>query len=304
MRYFIILLLPAVAHLYSQESNTSVQLPKFQEFANPNDERFKVFLELEAKSEANDVRALEELGNYYLFGLFPVIQNQARAIEIWTKGARLGSSDCAQKIANAIGLSTESSSVIERQKWLIISQKLRWAQSKAFNKGQLKIQRSENVSEGSFAEALRLADSFLAGVSGSPAGPSAELEPDFSVPRFRDIKAAQAFRMALQTDFRKVQSPLYLRQNLASPGEIAAYSKVILKVKKVQDSLRSSLDFDNFRFSGPQADHSRQKVSELRQFLINTPINAQAPFTRQDLNKAQVFLDRYRDLLDTIEKGL
>jgi hypothetical protein len=46
------------------------------------------------------------------------------------------------------------------------------------------------------------------------------------------------------------------------------------------------------------------KIADLRAQLRALKINSTAPFTRQDANNAQVFLDRYRDLLDALSRGL
>jgi hypothetical protein len=276
-----------------QEATPS--LPKFQEFASPTDERVKVFLEIEAKAEAGDTRSLEKLGEYYFYGNFPVVQNQQKAKDTWMVGARLGSGECAGWIQSSYPDGTNDSEVlIEKEKWGIIKRQLQ-------SKGRLKSYRKGNISESSFEEAKRRAEEFLATVKAAPN--QSDILRDFTVPGLGSIKEAQAFRRDLLAEFRKVQSPLYVNASMASPADVASYSLVASKLAIVQKKGIGGFSSASFS-SGPQQQLNEAKIKELREQLRAFKLKTSPPFNRQDLNQAQAFLDRYRDLLDAIEKGL
>ncbi len=322
------LLILSVALAGAQEPPSSVSVPRFQEFVSPSDERVKVFMEIEAKAETGDLESLAKVGEYYFHGRFPVTQNQVRASEIWTKGASLGSHECANFLAFGVYEQTgnDSERIIERLKWEIIGRNLG---SFGFvtvkgSKGPESIRvsidtgdfsRPEGVSESSFLEAKRRAADFLATMKVSRGGSSQPLSEkgmaplasfatsEITVPSPSSIRAAQAFRMTLLADYRRIQSSILNRVESASPEEISAYAVIARKIEMVQQKGLGSSTFRSGSL-GAQEQLKMAKINELRGQLRAFKIRTMPPFTRQDLNQAQVFLDRYRDLLDTIEKGL
>lgn len=306
----------------SGQVNPAEVTQKFQESAQLNDERVKVFLELEAKAELGDLEALERIADYYYFGRFPVTKNPDKAKALWTKGASLGSDECATNMfLRALPNSNETEVVIEKTKWQIIRAQL-WRNKHKTVVGS-DFRKPSNISESSFQEAKLRAQAFLTAspgihVNDAPKGApqSSSLESETSVskaPRVRSekfrlpnistIADANAFRTELLTEFRKVQGPIYHNQVNAAEKDAVAYAVVAEKIVALQSK---GLGIP------PQASSNRAgyntvyaaKIAELRAQLRSIKINSTAPFTRQDANNAQVFLDRYRDLLDALSRGL
>jgi len=296
------------------QANPAEVIQKFQDSAQLNDERVKVFLELEAKAELGDLDALERIGDYYYFGRFPVMKNPEKAKALWTKGASLGSDECAASMyARGIPSSNETEVIIEKTKWYIIQAQLR--RNKYKTPGEPEVRKPNNVSDSSFEEAKLRAGAFLSSVVQSNRNiekPAVETPVDyktrvkserFRLPSFSNIADANAFRTELLTEFRKVQGPIYHNQENASEADAGAYAAVAEKILALQSKgLGITSPTSSKRNSYNAASES--KITALRSQLRSISIKTQAPFTRQDANNAQVFLDRYRDLLDTIDRGL
>lgn len=286
------------------QANPSEVIQKFQESAQLNDERVKVFLELEAKAEDGDHEALSKVGNYYYFGLFPVVKNPAKAKDIWTKGASLGSEECASFMFDkGYPASNETETIIEKTKWQIIHAHL-WS-IKHKSRNAYAVRKPDDISESSFQEAKLRAQAFVASSTVANldnAAPKARSER-FRLPSISTIADANAFRTELLTEFRKVQGPIYHNQVNAAASDAAAYAAVAEKIIALQSKgLGISPQTSTKRNSYNAASVS--KIADLRAQLRGLKINSTAPFTRQDANNAQVFLDRYRDLLDALSRGL
>lgn len=296
------------------QANPAEVIQKFQDSAQLNDERVKVFLELEAKAELGDLEALERVGDYYHFGRFPVMKNTEKAKALWTKGASLGSDECAASMyARGIPNSNETEVIIEKTKWQIIRMQL-WSK-KHKSPAESIVRKPSNISDSSFEQAKLRAGAFLSSVVYSNPNiekNAAETPVDykprvkserFRLPSFRSVADANAFRTELLTEFRKVQGPIYHNQVNASDADAAAYAEVAEKILALQ-SKGLSISFESSNRGSGYNAASESKISALRSQLRSINIKTQAPFTRQDANNAQVFLDRYRDLLDALNRGL
>ena len=196
----------------------------------------------------------------------------------------MGSADCAGWIYSSYPDNPNDSEVlIERTKWGIIQRHLG-------TQGRLKYRKPKNLSDSSFEEAGRRAEEFLMNIKVSPnQSDTSDALEGFNVPSPRSIKEAQAFRMNLLTEFRKVQSPLYLKLSMASPAEISSYSLIARKLERVQERGISDSSIGSWS-SGPQARLKEAKIKEIQAHLSAFKIKTSPPFTRQDLNQAQTFL--------------
>jgi hypothetical protein len=304
----------AIAAQTSAQETPAPVIQKFQDSAQLNDERVKVFLELEAKAELGDLDAIERIGDYYFFGRFPVIKNPEKAKALWTKGASLGSDACAGSMfLRGFPNSNETEVIIEKTKWQIIRTQLWRNKHKTLTVSTP--HKPDNISDSSFEEAKLRARAFLSSVvqpNRNIEKPAVETPVDykprvkserFRLPTFRSAAEANAFRTELLTEFRKVQGPIYHNQVNASDAHAAAYAVVAEKILALQ-SKGLNISFENSNRGSGYNAASESKITALRSQLRSISIKTQAPFTRQDANNAQVFLDRYRDLLDTIDRGL
>ena len=291
-----------LAQLAAQDSPaTAVQ--KFHESAKINDERVKIFLELEAKAESGDLEALRQVGEYYHFGRFPVMKDPEKAKILWTKGASLGSADCASSMQlHAYPNSNETDIIIEKTKWRIIQLLIR--QSKSPSR-KAEVERPSDISESSFEEAKSRARSFLSTTPIAPASAKSPKNPSvkFQLPNLSSVDDANTFRTALLTEYRKAQGPIYNNQENAAESHAAAYATIAYKIKTLQEKGLDKLPAPSSRKTSYNEAAAR-KIDDLRNQLRNIDIKTSAPFNRKDANNTQVFLDRYRDFLDTIERGL
>jgi hypothetical protein len=243
-----------------------------------------------------------------------VTRNPGKAKALWTKGASLGSDQCAS-FMHVFGFpdSNETDVVIEKTKWYIIHAQLRRNRYKT--SGEAEIRKPSNISDSSFEEAKLRAGAFLSSVvypNRNIVKPAEEtpieekprgISERFRLPSFSSIADANSFRTELLTEFRKVQGPIYHNQENASDSDAGAYAAVAEKIFALQSkglgiTSRTSTKRNSYNAAAVS------KISALRSQLRNINIKTQAPFTRQDANNAQVFLDRYRDLLDALNRGL
>jgi hypothetical protein len=216
--------------------------------ANQNDERVKVFADLEAKAKAGDTAAMEELGRYYNEGRFPVAQDKEKAKALWTKGASLGSPSCARCMRTAIASpSTDSQAVIEMTKWSIITSVLS-SRERGVEDYSGPTQWS-GVSESSFKEAKARADAFLAGFRASKAavklpsgvslgssagnrGSSAQAEPTELA--FDSLSAFDQYRKKVCSSYLGAAAPIYIKGQNATDSEKAAFISAALEVERLQ----------------------------------------------------------------------
>jgi TPR repeat protein len=143
------------------------------------EKRLKVFRETEVKAEGGDLDALHKMGEYYFYGESPAAKDSVKAKAFWTRGASMGSANCASAMHDVMfsrGI-TDPKVVIERTKWYIIRTALRnprWQN----NEPSYPV-RPSDVSESSFEAAKLQANTFLAEVKlqRRKAKPSTEKPP-------------------------------------------------------------------------------------------------------------------------------
>lgn len=284
-----LLAIVATAAQTSAQETPAPVIQKFQDSAQLNDERVKVFLELEAKAELGDLDAIVRVGDYYYSGRFPVTRNNGKAKALWTKGASLGSDQCAS-FMYAFGFpdSNDTDVVIEKTKWYIIQAQLR--RNKYKTPGEPEVRKPSNVSDSSFEEAKLRAGAFLSSViypNRNIVRPAEEMPIEekprgiserFRLPSFSSIADANAFRAELLTEFRKVQGPIYHNQENASEADAGAYAVVAEKILALQSkglgiTSQTSTKRNNYNAA------SLSKISALRSQLRNINIKTQPPFT-------------------------
>jgi TPR repeat protein len=125
------------------------------------EKRLKAFRETEAKAEGGDLDALHKMGEYYFYGASPAAKDSMKAKAFWTRGASMGSANCASAMHD-IMLSrgpTDPKVVIERTKWYIIRIVLRNPRSQ--NNEPSHPVRPSDISESSFEAAKLQTNDFL-----------------------------------------------------------------------------------------------------------------------------------------------
>lgn len=285
----------------------------FQPISNPNDERLKVFKEVEAKAEAGEGEAIRTLGEYYNFGKFPVIKDQTKAKEIWIKGAALGSAECAASVHvfSYSRESTDSDEVIERTKWFIIHAVL--FRMNHFD-GDVKYPTSANgVSESSFEEAKVRATAFLAGVKVSKLAPKASPRKGSGstsdnaggikktrVPglKFESLSLFDAHRKNVSSAYLKASSPIYNKGEGASDDEKAAFISAAAEVARLQAYIGKSrrLSLSSKSNAAMRAVNS-EKMNECYAKMSAAKIAITLPATRAELNEASIYINALGQLM-------
>jgi hypothetical protein len=284
-----------------------------QQIQNPNDERFKVFKELEAKAEAGDTESMRAMGEYYYYGRFPVVKDQDKAKEIWIKGASLGSDECAASVyAFSYGRnSNDSEEVIERTKWYIIHSVL--SRINRFN-GDVKYPTSANgVSESSFEDAKARAVAFLAGVKVSKSAPKTSsikgsgAASDYAggvrklrVPglKFESLSLFDAHRKNVSSAYLKASSPIYSKGEGASDDEKAAFISAAAEVARLQNYIGKSrrLSLSSKSNAAMRAVNS-EKMNECYAKMSAAKIAITLPATRAELNEASIYINALGQLM-------
>ena len=275
----------------------------FQPISNPNDERLKVFKEVEAKAEAGEGDALKTLGGYFFHGKFPVNKDLEKAKEIWIKGASLGSDGCAAYLYSySHGReSTDSEEVIERTKWYIIHSVLR--RMNDFN-GDVKYPTSaDGVSESSFEEAKARAVAFLAVVK-APKAASRKGSGDafdnaagvkkLRVPslKFESLSLFDTHRKNVCSAYLKASSPIYNKGEGATEDEKAAFTVAAAELVRLQNYIGKvrRLSLSSKSNAASRAVDSAT-MSECYAKMSAAKIATNLPATRAELNEASIYIN-------------
>ncbi len=288
----------------SGQVNPNELTQKFQDSAQLNDERVKVFLELEAKAGLNDGKALAEVGRYYCDGRFPVLQNIDKGKGYFLKGASLGDAGCATRMweyTNKNGDQNDPEHVIETEKWHMIWTRLRRVDSRF-------VTRPDHVSEASWAEAKARADAFLAGVkvsipSTKGSGASSNDGIAFSktrVPglRFETLSAFDTHRKNVCAAYMKAAYPIYNRGEIASEEEKAAFTVAAAELARLQAYIGKTrrLSLSAKSNEALRAVNS-EKMRELYAKMSSAKIATTLPVTRTELNEASIYINALGQLM-------
>lgn len=288
----------------SGQVNPAEVTQKFQDSAQLNDERVKVFLELEAKAALNDKKALGDVGRYYCDGRFPVLKNIEKGKGHLLRGASLGDIRCATlmwEYTNKNGDENDPEHVVETQKWHLIWTSLSRVKSEF-------VRRPDNVSEASWAEAKARADAFLAGVKVSvPStkgnGASSNDGVVFSktrVPglRFETLSAFDTHRKNVCAAYMKAAYPIYNRGEIASEEEKVAFTVAAAELARLQAYIGKTrrLSLSAKSNEALRAVNS-EKMRELYAKMSSAKIATALPVTRAELNEASIYINALGQLM-------
>lgn len=289
--------------LTAQDSKVAAA-SKWQAEASPNDERVKVFVELETKAEAGDLLALRQVGEYYFNGSFPVTQNQETAKALWIKGANLGDDQCANLIyMYAFPASYDTEVVIEKTKWMIIQAALRMKKSKSTPR---EASRPNGISESSFQEAKERAEAFLSKVTinsqetqaGAANSNSALGESKLSALKFGSLGSFDEHRRKVCAAYLKAASPIYSKGEAANKEEKVAFTVAALELARLQTYVgkRRSLLLISNKNDILKALNT-EKVNEAYGKMAAAEIKTALPVTRAELNEASKYMNALGDLM-------
>lgn len=285
----------------------------FQPITNPNDERLKVFEEIQAKATAGDAAALLEIGTYYYYGKFPVVKDQEKAKEVWVKGASLGSPNCAAEIEIKLydSRSTDSEQVIEKTKWFIIEQVL---VGMKFNRGDVRYPtKRANVSESSFEEAKARATLFLSTVvAPNPIAKTASRKGSASVSddapgfrrtrvpglKFESLSLFDTHRKNVCSAYMKAAFPIYNKGEAASDEEKAAFIAAAAEIVKLQAYVGKSrrLSLSSKSNAALRAVNT-EKMNDFYAKMSAAKIATTLPATRAELNEASIYINNLSQLM-------
>lgn len=280
-----------------------------QPIANPNDERLKVFKELELKAESEDTEAMRALGEYYLYGRFPVVKNVEKAKEAWTKGASLGADQCASMMyiyAYPPG-AIDSEVVIERTKWFIIYSAMRRMN---LDGGDATYpSKLSGVSESSFEEAKVRAAAFLAsakvpapasktssrkGTGMGSASNSAVGVGKSRVPglKFESLSLFDTHRKNVCSAYMKAASPIYNKGEAATADEKAAFTVAAAELVRLQSYIGKSRRLSlSSKSNGATRAVDSETMSECYAKMSAAKIATSLTATRAQLNEASIYIN-------------
>ena len=303
MKYGLVLIFACCA-LCAQDKPASPS--GFQTITNPNDERLKIFEELNIKAKAGDTNALASLGDYYFYGQFPVVLNTEIAKEIWTKAASLGSAEAAARMQNRFHQnSTDSEEVIEKTKWSIITYVL--GRIRVYGETKYPAQYS-GVSDSSFGEAKARAAAFIAEVkiskpplsssgtamSATAASATAASGKAARVPAlsFESLSLFDRHRKNVCSAYLKAASPIYNKGEAASSVEKEAFTAAAKELVRLQSYIgkRRRLSLDATRTSATQGvDY--ETINDCYAKMSAAKIATSLPATRAELNEASIYIN-------------
>lgn len=282
---------------------------KFQESAQPNDERVKVFLELEAKAALNDGKALAEIGRYYCDGRFPVLKDLEKGKGYFLRGASFGDVRCATlmwEYTNNNGDENDPEHVVETQKWHLIWTSLSRVKTEF-------VRRPDNVSEASWAEAKERAAAFLAGVKAptQATAPSSIKESGTAsynnsgfmksrVPglRFETLSLFETHRKNICSAYMKAALPIYNKGEAASENEKAAFCVAASELVRLQAYIgkKRPLGLSSNSNAAMRALNS-EKMVECYAKMSSAKIATALPVTRSELNEASIYINALGQLM-------
>ena len=294
---------------------TPTQEPSgFQPIENPNDERLKVFAELNAKANAGDTEALRLLGEYYHRGLFPATKDSEKAKEVWTRGAALGSNECAGMMyAYAYPTSsTDSEIVIEKTKWFII-------QAVLFRithfRGEVKYPtQHQGISTASFEEAKARAAIFLGGVKmpspspddslsekklfGKKIGNSDDNNPVTPALRFESLSLFDTHRKNVCAAYLRASVPIYNKGEIASEAEKAAFIAAAHELVRLQAYVGKVRRLNlSSKSNAALREVNMEKMSNLYAKMAAAKIPTTLPAGRPQLNEASIYIHALGELM-------
>lgn len=275
-----------------------------QSIANPNDERLKVFQELEAKAALNDGDALAEVGRYYCDGRFPVLQNIEKGKGYFLRGASMGHAGCATRMweyTNKHGDHNDPEHVIETAKWHLIWTTLSRVESRH-------VTRPDNVSESSWAEANSRASAFLAGVKApnSSINGNSDASEDWAASRkpriaglkFESLSLFDTHRKNVCSAYMKAALPIYNKGEAASVEEKAAFVKTAAEIVRLQayvgKSRRLSL---SSKSNAAMRVINTEKMNDYYAKMSAAKIATTLPATRAELNEASIYINNLSQLM-------
>ena len=275
---------------------------KWQANVSPNDERVKIFTELEAKAQAGDIGAVRQVGEYLFHGTFPVAQNKEMGQALWVLGATMGDEQCAGLI-HAFGFadSYDSEVIIEKTKWLIIHFALRAKKGKYAAKVP---SRPNGVSESSFQEAKDRADTFLAKVTFSaqdnqqaptvvnPKSPTSQ--PRL---RFESMSAFEEHRRKVCAAYLQASNAIYNKGESATKDEKAKFITAALELERLQTYVGKRRPLFLKSDNAPTMELNKGKLQEAYGKMAAAEIKTTLPATRAELNEASKYMNALGELM-------
>ena len=275
------------------------------------DDRLTLFNEINQKALAGDADALHQIAKYYQFGKHPVEKDISKSIELFIESASKGNSQSARELSlHYASMERGANGVIDTE---LAAEHLKWDHVASRNLSR--ISSSPRYSLSTRAEGLKRAQVFASQNPNAfqPSNSSPNIAPGFSpqndpqlpeiiIPKFRTVQEVQSFRMGLLSEFRRAQQPLYTKQNNASQSETKSYLLVARKLAAFKTS-EDVLDVPLVGRAKNISEATQRKIELLEVQIRDIAINTEPPFSRQDLNAAQTFLDRIRDYLDAYQSG-
>lgn len=271
----------------------------FQDSANLNDERVKVFIEIEVKAKGGDAAALSSIGDYYIIGKYPVNKNPAKAEESWTKGAMLGSEGCASRMIRSFNAGTSSESAIERTKWSAIHHYLMIRNLKL---NQTDFKRPEHVSESSFTEAVKRAHAFLARANMATPNQTVRPAPISKNPpalKFGSLQSLDEYRKKTCAAYMKAVSPIYNKGDTATEAEKQIFTSSAQELQALQTYLTKHRYSIALASSNNRAAYeiNNKKIEVIYGKITDAKIKVDTPANRTELNEASKFMNALADLM-------
>jgi len=304
MKPFLVLLL-SVGALCAQDAKGPAKEPtppsKWQANVSPNDERVKIFTELEAKAQDGDIGAVRQVGEYLFHGTFPVAQNKEKGQALWLLGATMGDEQCAGLI-HAFGFadSYDSEVIIEKTKWLMIHYALRAKKGRYTAKEPT---RPSGVSESSFQEAKARAEDFLSKVTlGTPdsrQAPAVANEKSSSQPRlrFESLSAFEDHRRKVTAAYMKASNPIYNKGEAATKEEKAAFTPAAIELARLQGYVGKRRSIFLKSDNEASMELNRKKMQEAYGKMAAAEIKTTLPATRAELNEASKYMNALGELM-------
>lgn len=292
------------------------------------DERVLIFNELKQAAETGDISALAEIGDYYNEGRFPLLERDSKkARQYWEIAASKGDIKSAEKASSLLLSESQAPDgkqdtlmIIESIKWYLVSKRditspltnyprvSKTTHSEAANRASVIIKsfkdKEASTSDTKPSDEMKIVRVENSNAPGQvrPMNSLENAEASYVLPTFNTLKEVKEFQMSLLSEFRKAQQPIYTKQDKASDVEIRNYLSVARKIQAAQSSLINNLP--KVGAARNMSATAENKVASLQEYLLQLEIRTEKPVTRKDLNNAQIFMDKFRDILDTSMSGI